>query len=653
MKSLLLYLSFVSCIVFAQDYAKDWCVPISATVHESPAEITLHWTENTAAGTEYRVFRKLKGSSGWGSSIGIVAVGDTSFTDNAITVGNSYEYLVQKVAGNTLYSWGYINAGIKSELPYNRGDILILIDSTYADSLVNELAQLEEDLYNDSWMVTTLLIGPSLSPVEVKAQIQNKYNTLNDLKAVYLLGHIPVPYSGELNPDAHPNHVGAWPADVYYADMDGTWTDNTVDTTAASDPRNHNVPGDGKFDQSKVPTTLELQVCRVDFHDLPTFSTSEFGLLRAYLFKAHDFKFGAYVPVERALYDQGGFAGYQEGFAQNGIRNFVPFVGHDSVAEIDYFTNLTTQSYLWSYGCGAGSFTSAGGLDNGTTLTSGELATTDMQAVFTMLFGSYFGDWDKTDDLLRCALANGKTLSVSWAGRPNWHYHTMAQGDHLGYSTLMAQDKNSDYLSLDLGGGFVTWEGVHVEQLGDPSLRAYYVEPPSNLIVTNNNNDADLIWTASTDLNVDGYNIYRRTATTLWEKVNATIVSGTSFTDSGVPYGDEFEYMVKAVKLKTNASGSFYNESLGTTGSAVFTVGYEDLDVDLNIYPVPTNGIVNINSSVQVQQITVFSNSGQLIYQQLIGAQQAQFDISELAAGVYTVTIKTENGTTDRQIIKN
>ena len=30
-------------------------------------------------------------------------------------------------------------------------------------------------------------------------------------KAVYLLGRIPVPYSGFINPDSHPDHEGAWP----------------------------------------------------------------------------------------------------------------------------------------------------------------------------------------------------------------------------------------------------------------------------------------------------------------------------------------------------------------------------------------------------------------------------------------------------------
>ena len=52
--------------------------------------------------------------------------------------------------------------------------------------------------------------------------------------------------------------------------METAWTDVSVNVTVASDPRNHNIPGDGKFDQSYIPGTLELAVGRIDMHDLPS-----------------------------------------------------------------------------------------------------------------------------------------------------------------------------------------------------------------------------------------------------------------------------------------------------------------------------------------------------------------------------------------------
>src|SRR5207253_1848922 len=89
--------------------------------------------------------------------------------------------------------------------------------------------------------------------------------------------HVPVPYSGKINPDGHSDHVGAWPADVYYGDIDGNWTDTTVDFTQSTRPpsdaadnlRLTNRPGDGKFDQDQIPSAVELEVGRVDLANMP------------------------------------------------------------------------------------------------------------------------------------------------------------------------------------------------------------------------------------------------------------------------------------------------------------------------------------------------------------------------------------------------
>ena len=95
---------------------------------------------------------------------------------------------------------------------------------------------------------------------------------------------------------------------------------------------------------------------------------------------------------------------------------------------LDWFSTLATQSYLWGYGCGGGSFTGAGGVGS-----TADFAATDTQVVFTMLFGSYFGDWDTTDNFLRAPLATSTYgLSDAWAGRPAWYFHPMGLGETLG-----------------------------------------------------------------------------------------------------------------------------------------------------------------------------------------------------------------------------
>lgn len=44
---------------------------------------------------------------------------------------------------------------------------------------------------------------------------------------------VPVAYSGDINPDAHNDHKGAWAADIFYGDLDGRWTDTLINNTSA------------------------------------------------------------------------------------------------------------------------------------------------------------------------------------------------------------------------------------------------------------------------------------------------------------------------------------------------------------------------------------------------------------------------------------
>src|SRR5205814_612394 len=211
----------------------------------------------------------------------------------------AYEYAVVKDAGS-YKGYGYVQSGINVPLLENRGKVVLVVDRTYAAQLASELNRLQQDLVGDGWTVLRHDVGRSDSVVSVKNLIKADYNAdPAGVKSVFLFGHVPVPYSGQLNPDGHPEHIGAWPADVYYGDMDGNWTDSSVNYTqsANSDPADRarltNRPGDGKFDQTQIPSSLELEVGRVDLANMPgddywgidAVIPSETELLRRYLVK--------------------------------------------------------------------------------------------------------------------------------------------------------------------------------------------------------------------------------------------------------------------------------------------------------------------------------------------------------------------------------
>lgn len=555
---------------------KYYAVMMNASVQNSPAQITLHWTADPAA-TGYTISRKAKTASSW-STLGSVGGGVNSYTDSNVAVGQEYEYCVTKSA-STHTGRGYLLAGINAPLKDIRGKMILLVDNTFSTTLANELKSLEWDLAGDGWTVIRRDISRTLTPPQVKAVIKGEYNAdPSNVKAVFIFGHVAVPYSGNFGPDGHHDHQGAWAADTYYADMDGNWTDSSVYNVSGQRPATHNVPGDGKFDQSEIPSNLELAVGRVDMYKLTCFSNkawsrSETDLLRAYIAKDHNFRHRVFTPARRGLVcDNFGERG-GEAFASSGWRNFGSFFGGENVtaaASGGFFNALRTTDYLWSYGTGGGGYTSCAGVGG-----SDDFALTEVKTVFTMYLGSYFGDWDNESAFLRAALASGWTLTTSWAGRPHWFYHHMGLGEHIGYSAIASQNNpNGGTYQNTLN---TAARGVHTALLGDPTLRMHPVIPPTNLRGTASGSSMALMWDASTDSDLVGYHIYRGTGPNNgFTRVTSSPVAATVFTDNA--YSSGVVYMVRAVKLERAGGGTYYNASQGafygnTSGSGGTTGG--------------------------------------------------------------------------------
>jgi len=463
--------------------------------------------------------------------------------------------------------FGYILAGNDQNQTDKRGSLLLLIDDEYSQPLQNEIAQLVQDLRGDGWKVKTHEVNRNDAVTAVKSLIVNEFQQTADLKMVYLLGHIPVPYSGSFYADGHiESHWGAWPADVYYGDMDGIWTDATVNNTQAVFPRNHNVPGDGKFDQSDIPSEIELAVGRVDLYDMPAFGIGDVELTRRYLNKAHQFKTGQLKVARRGLVDDN--LGIALGApAASGWRNFAPMFTADSVHALDYFSTMKNESYLWSFGGGSGSFTSAN--DIGTTQ---DFVNDSLRNIFTLLCGSYFGDWDNSDNFLRAPLASaGWTLTSCWAGNPPFTLHRMAMGEPIGGSLQRTQNATeSDY--------YPGPQLVHTALMGDPSLRLHPVKPPTNLQATTVGQAVNLTWDTSVGESISHYTVSRFDSTQLDFVLLDNQVISTNFHDASPPSGSQ-TYMVRAVKWETSGSGSYWNLSLGATVSSVDTCQPIDISI--------------------------------------------------------------------------
>ncbi|HUR22058.1 MAG TPA: hypothetical protein VMZ90_14680, partial [Vicinamibacterales bacterium] len=400
----------------AVDNTWDYSVRVSATVQAAPPSITLTWPQDTnGTPSNYTVSRKAPAATSW-SSVASLSGGTTSWTDTTITAGTVYEYRITKAAPGGYTGYGYIQAAVTATLVDQRGKVILLVDNTIASPLANELKTLEQDLAGDGWTVLRRDVSRSDSPANVKSLITGIYNAdPQNVKSVFIFGHVPVPYSGQLNPDGHSEHTGAWPADVYYGDVNGNWTDNSIDfvQSSHSDPANNirltNRPGDGKFDQTQIPSTVELEVGRVDLANMPgrddwgiyaTFP-SEVEALRKYLNKDHNYRHRVVNPTRRAVV--GDYLGqlYQQAPAASGYRSFAPIVGPNNVRNLNTEFNdqqntwipaITQNDYLFAYGCGYAAYGAISGLGSaggGNAAPTAEFLKNDVKAVFTMLFGSW------------------------------------------------------------------------------------------------------------------------------------------------------------------------------------------------------------------------------------------------------------------------
>ncbi len=561
-----LFLAFLLPLFVNAQVSQDVTVPLTATVSQSPVSVLIEWPNPT--GGNLLLLRRTKGQSGtqWISLINATGSTLTSYNDQNVVAGQTYEYALRRTT--TFDAFGYAHVAVHAPATDSRGKVMIVIDSTNASALAFELDRLKNDMIGDGWQVITRQIGSNATVTSIKSMIGTAYSLdPQGLKQVLLIGSVPVPYSGNTAWDGHGDHQGAWPADVYYGDLYGLWTDVTVNNITPSRPANQNVPGDGKFDQSYIPSIVELAVGRVDFRkiDAPAFGeTDATGLIRRYLDKNHAWRTGAYEVEQRALVDDnfGYFGG--EAFAANGYRNAYPVVGPANIVNTDFFNNTNPQTWLIGYGCGGGHYQGAGGVGS-----SSNFATDTINIVFSNLFGSYFGDWDhESNPFMVAALASrGGILTCSWAGRPHQFYQALASGETMGY--CIRETHNAQY-----NNGFVNTfgrSGAHITLLGDPTLRVNVVAPPSGVQAESICGNVHVSWQPSVK-GVDGYLVYRSlSADGPFIRISSQTVTDTVFTDFN-PVEGTLYYQIRAVRNTANAGGGVYtNNSTGSTGSVVFT----------------------------------------------------------------------------------
>jgi hypothetical protein len=276
---------------------------------------------------------------------------------------------------------------------------------------------LQTDLIGDGWQVIRHDVSSNDTPASVRSLIISDYNAdPANVSAVFLFGHVPILQSGFMDYDTH--GARPMPTDCYYGDVNGDWS---------SSP-------------SYLPSDVELMVGRVDLADMPGNAVpgtwpSETELLRNYLNKDHNWRFKQINVPRRALMADR-FGDYDgEARAATGFRNFTPFVGHGITTNIAgggktiradisdgapatnrWISMISSNAFLWTYGCGGGqdmSISELGLHGQYFDVWSTDIYAQDAHAVFWMLEGSWFGNCDNTDNIMRSVLTT-QTMNITY-----------------------------------------------------------------------------------------------------------------------------------------------------------------------------------------------------------------------------------------------
>ncbi|MCC6233686.1 MAG: hypothetical protein IT580_13635, partial [Verrucomicrobiales bacterium] len=593
---------------------------MAVSLQAAPQGVQLHWQGVT--NWPHRIERRESGGSTWSV---IATALPPRFTDTNLVQGRTYDYRLSTGVGLplellTTTDPGYLlaRAGIAIEPAHQPGRVLLVVDRTLTNDVAfaTSVETLIRDLWSEGWTVSRFNgprhddVTPTNNPpliAEVKGWITNQFAAAPEsTRALLLLGHLPIPFSGMLSPDGHPYRP--LPADAYYGDVDGIWTDST-NWLAAPNVAVPNLAGDGAFDQELVPPNpsgiaeLEIPVGRVDLALLPAFAEatparSELDLLNRYLAKTRQYR-RAEVVLPEALV-AGAF--FTSNLVQEAVHPYTialkQFAARIRTAQ--YGTNVpafAAQDFLTAgtpavWGLLGGFGNGPGGIHpnpvvnafHGLTprVTANLTAISNQPPVaFSLIEASFASEWNIGNHLGRGLLAaqtNG--LSWSYAGAPRAHWQLQGTFLNEPLSQLWKQTFNDawqfPFVSTTLSNSFGTQVKVFTGQRsqgayiylashGDPTLRPKPLAPVHGLTsVTNQDNSLTFQWNPGV-LSNSTYHVYRSTngPGSNWTRLTGTALATNRFTDASPPAAPR-TYAVRVAILQSATSGTFTNLSAAT-----------------------------------------------------------------------------------------
>ena len=176
--------------------------------------------------------------------------------------------------------------------------------------------------------------------------------------------------------------------------------------------------------------------------------------------------------------------------------------------------------------------------------------------------------------------------------------------------------------------------------MGDPSLRSHYVEMPSNLVATTQNDGSiTLSWTAPPTA-VDGFYVYRHAqGVDSWTKLTNDPILTTTYADTSLTGGGNYTYMVRSVRTQTTGSGRYCNQSLGTCSQGNTSLNIENLTFEhIMVWPNPIITHFNIKASVGLS-FSISDALGRIILKGITQTESTNINAQYWEKGMYLLNI--------------
>ena len=199
-----------------------------------------------------------------------------------------------------------------------------------------------------------------------------------------------------------------------------------------------------------------------------------------------------------------------------------------------------------------------------------------------------------------------------------------------------------------------------VDNCGNESA---YSDPHKTIHLTSNlgvSGVVNLIWDHYNGFNYSTYYINRYHPSTGWMVIDSVGASAISYTDLTPPSDSNLVYMIGIYPPSVcTASKAQDHNSSRSNKSGINYVDPNANSIDeatantINIYPNPTNGLVNFSCTTEILNVRVYDLSGKLVYQVVDNnSTMLELDFFMFSDGIYTAEIETSDGLLRTKIVK-